>query len=744
MTHDNRTVAPLPAAPNAPQIEHALESALKAGRHALSQQIRYVLALSQQHNARPETYRDRPLTVPQARLAALVESANALPTAQVERLYAELRLLPEADVRLELQSRLLAYLTVAEQNPRAREIWSQIEQVSDAVVTIRVMLRIADLPAPPLELDPEASPLVRVMALANKMRSAEARVRTLAALADHAPPHTAALLYKNILAVINQVPNDALRSTTIVALTRHAPTEFEAQIIEAARGITRAVHRARALIAVAQAFPERVDLKNDALTVIARIDNEDDKAEMLVNLAAYLQRVELDQSEYPETLQRALAILLDINKRTLRARVLVALAPLMTRDLQLETLAAVNGLPAERERALLLAELVHALPPELLVASLAVAHTLREQDARVHALGVLAHYVPEQARNQTILDAFAAASNLPNHYERVVAVIALVDVLPEHMRGQAFTNALEAARLIDNENARSRALSQIGHHLPGELVQRALEFANAIQSPEMRLAAVASLVSRLDDAVRIQHVSAMLDLVRQIPLDYKRARALSSIAPHVAVDFRAEAGAIIATLTDPLDGFNAYLALLQNTPPDQRAPLAKQGWDLLPRIEDAYDRAGALVALAPYLGDDYRDRLQDTALQVVLSIEDDYDRASAITLLASIFGDNPYGEAASPLPDAHTLTVQAIKAAVSIPYQNARLDLLRSGVYLWLKLNENQQYGLWKDIARRLKSLPVADVLLSLGVMLPVLESLGGEGTIRKIAQALGLNSVEK
>jgi hypothetical protein len=312
------------------------------------------------------------------------------------------------------------------------------------------------------------------------------------------------------------------------------------------------------------------------------------------------------------------------------------------------------------------------------------------------------------------------------------------------MRGQAFTNALEAARLIDNENARARALSQIGHHLPGELVQRALEFAEAIQSPEMRLGAVASLVARLDEPTRARHIAAMLDLVRHIPLEYKRARALSSIAPHVTAAFRGEAEAIIDTLIEPLDRFNAYLALLQNTPPDERVYLAKRGWDLLPKIEEAYDRAGALVSIAPFLPQDYRDSLQETALNVVMSIDDDYDRASAITLLASIFGDNPYGEAASPMPDAHTLTVQAIKAAVSIPYQNARVDLLRAGVRLWLKLNENQQFGLWKDIARRLKSLPVADVLLSLGVMLPVLESLGGEGTTRKIAQVLGLNPVEK
>lgn len=739
MTQDQK----ISAASNLEQLELSLENALKAGGTALPQQIRYILAFSQLHAGKVETYRDRTLNMGQARFAALVECAAGLTPAQVERLYTDLRSVTDFDIRLSLQARLLPYLNPAVQYARSRELWSQLEHVTDAVVTIRVMMQIADLPTPAVEVNSEANPLVQIMMLAGKLRNAEARIRSLVALADHAPPNLAGLLYKNILAVVNRVPNDALRSTTIMALTRHAPAEFENQIIEAARSINRPVHRARALIAVAQAFPERVDLKNDALSVISRIDNEDDKAEMLVNLAAYLQRVEVDEIEYPETLRRALSISLDVNKRSLRAKVLVALSPLMTRDLQVETLAAVNGLPSERERASLLAELVHALPSDVLVASLAVAHNLREQDARVHALSVLAHYVPEHARAQTIFDAYAAALNLTSPYERVTAVLALVDILNDGMKAQAFTSALEIIRLIENENARSRALSQIGHHLPEGLVARALELALEIQNPEMRLSALSGVASRLDENVRSELALQMLDAAEQIELSYKRARALGTIAPHVAPKHSERARTLIDQLDEPLDRFNASIALIQSTPPELRAELAMKTWDILSMIEEGYDRAGALVSIAPYLPPDYTEKLQQAALNVVSTIDDDYDKASAITLLASVFGDNPFGEHASPMPDAHTLTVQAIKAAVSIPYQNARVALLKEGIGLWLKLNETQRYALWKDIARRLKSLPLADVLLSLGVLLPVFEAISGEGTVQRITSILGLNSME-
>lgn len=724
------------------QLEHALEQALQADASALPRQIRNLLTISQRRAAPPsEMYRAPAHHAPAARYSALVSLAHALPEPALEALYEELRALPDLETRLTLQAELLRHFSASVQQARAHEIWGQLENIRNAVTSITILLQLAALPAlePGAELE-KMTALGGVIDVAQKIPNLEARVRSLAALANHAPQTVAAKLYRTIFALLPRLPNESLKSTTIVTLARYAPERVENLMIENARLIVRSSHRARALVALIPLFPERPELMHEALAAMARIESEDDRTEVLCNFAASLQRQDMDGIEYPETLRDALDVAIGLNKRLLRARALVALAPLLTTDLQGEALAAVNALPNERERATLLAELAPSLPPNVLVASLAVAHTMREQDARVHALTVLAHHVPQHARHQTILDAFAAASNLSNQYERVTALLGLVDVLPDQLRGQAFVNALDATRMIENPHARARALSMLGQHLPERLRSRALDAALELGHIEQRLSTLTSLAPHLKSGEHARALRHMLDSAQQIQLEYKRARAISLIAPHLTGSLIDEALELAHALTDPLDRFNAYLALSHNLSPQQRPQIIALAWDLLDKIEQGYDRAGALMAIAPYLNAEQSALLKEMALDVVQNIEDDYDKASAITLLATLFTDNPYGEAFAPMPEKATLLSQAIKAALSLPYQNVRVQLLRRCVPLWLQMHDSTRYALWKDAARRLKALPLPDVLLCLEVLMPVLEAVSGTDNLPKIAETLGFN----
>jgi len=725
------------------QLEQALESALHTDA-AIPRQVRNLLTISQRRAAPPsEQYHPPTLNTMDARYSALVGLAHTMSPQTLDKLYFELRGVPELETRLLLQARLLPYFDQPLQYTRAREIWSQLERIQNAVVSISILIHLAALSASENDFEfQQMGALGGVIEVAQSIPNAEARVRSLAALANHAPPKVAAKLYRQIFALLARLPNESLKSTTIAALARYAPHQAESLIVDSARAIVRSVHRARALVALVQAFPERADLKKEALVAVARIDNEEDKVEILSQFAASLQRQEIEGTDYPEVLRHALQIAIEINKRVLRAKALVALAPLLTTDLQGEALAAVNALANERERAALLAELAPCLPPNVLVASLAVAHTMREQDARAHALTVLAHHVPAQARQQTVLDAFAAASNLANHYERVTALLELVDVLPDTLRGQAFTNALETTRLIENENARARALGMLGHHLPDGLRSRALEAALELGSVDQRISTLASLAPYLKGAEHERAVQHMLEAVQQIPLDYKRARALSTIAPHLTPDVIHEALRIVEDLVEPLDRFNAYLTLSHSLAPEQRPETVARAWALIPKIEEGYDRAVALVAIAPYLPASQNTHLKQMALKVVQSIEEDYDKASVISLLATLFADNPYGEAFTHMPDRSILLAQAVKAALSLPYQNARVELLTRCVPLWLQLNDTLRYALWKEAARRLKALPLPDVLLCLEALMPILESFGGAEISAKMLETLGFHAV--
>jgi hypothetical protein len=448
--------------------------------------------------------------------------------------------------------------------------------------------------------------------------------------------------------------------------------------------------------------------------------------------------------------------------------VLVALAPHLPSDLQGEALAAVHSLREERERARLLAELAPTLPPNMLVASLAVAHSLQEQDARAHALAALARYAPESARDRTLLDALEAASHLPHLYEQVMALVDLMAILPPDLRDQAGVGALESARLIDNENARARALSLLAPHLSDSLRRSALDSVAGLRDPYQRLTALVAFVPTLSDTDRHAVLADLSGILRAIPHHYKRARALTSIAPLLSDSpVLLEAALTIAhEIEEPFDRFSAYIALAAsltsaqasastNGPSGVRHLLesARQStlgsaWDLIAQIENGYDRASALAALMPILppGDvAARDSLLQAARAVVRDIEDEYDRASAIGILAPLLisgNDVPTTPEPPapvvPLPDFAELLSAGLQAALSVPQQAARIRSLADSVSLWLTCDAETAFRLWGNVCLLLAAMPLADTLLCLTALIPVIRFLAADEGIKSVLQILG------
>ncbi len=748
--------SPAPKTLTPEQLDQALYAALQNGPTALDQQLRCVLGYSQMQ-ADPlaqTTYQPPTLNAAQARFAALVSMADFIPAEQVLRLYRGMAVITDLRVRVDLQSRLLLRLPASDMTQVMQDLWASLERINHAVTRMVVLGRLAQAAQQPSDDMSPSGDLSDIIRVAQMMKNDEARVRSLAALAVHAPAETAEPLYKHVLETLSLLSDDSLKRTTLSSMAVKFPQSMEALMIEAARAIPTPTARAGALTALVQVMPDRDTLKQEALAAIESIAEEEEQAEALVQIAPYLgaahaqsrgaaQGLRTDSTvpasdPYTETLQSALAIAISMHKRTLRAQALVALSPHMTVDLQGETLAAVHSLPNERDRAQMLGELAPHLPANMLIASLAVAHTMRQQDARVYALSVLAHYIPERAREQTMLDALAAASNLPSQAERVRSLLELADILPPTLQSQAFTNALEATRLIDNENARARALSQLGHHLPPTLIGRALEAAYELHDPQQRLNTLTSLAPHLSGESKRQAVAHMLENARLMPFEYRRAQSLVSIAPFLTPDLMNDAFQIARGISDPYDRVTAYIALAQALPLDQRPQVLSQAWKTLRQIESGYDRANAIAAIAPVLPEALHDELQHIALSVVQAVDDDYDRASAISLLAPILGEDLPGEHSDTLPDAVTLLQQALTAALTIAYPHERHHQLQQLTPLWLTLEPTEQFTLWQAITHYLKTLPLADVLLCLGEIMPVLRQLSGESNFPKVAQVLG------
>jgi len=725
------------------QLTQSLNKALEAGPTEILQQIRYILALSQvtAATAVPVPVAAPPYTVAEARLLALVELRETLNQDQVVQLFEDVQQIDNVGLRLRLLLALTPHMPAEQRTRTAQDLWQQVNQIEDDPA-LRGELLVHVFPLLDHGLDESTQVAVQLsntIKLAQAIDNAEARVRSLVALAMQLPPAMKMTLFTHILDEIDATHSDSLRANAINAMVDHLPVEVETRVLKSVRNIFTAHERIRALTALARTISpdnQRV-IRAEAIKAITQIRNEDDRAEALINFAPHLEPAS-EEDGFPQLLEQALGVAVTLSRRQMRAKALVALAPHLTLDLQGEALAAVHSLTNERERAILLAELAPTLPPNMLVASLAVAHTMREQDARVHALTILAHHAPEHARSQTVLDALAAASNLPHHYERVTALVALADVLPSQLLDQAFTNALETTRLIENPSARARALSLLGHHLPAHLLDRALDAAYQIPDVQMRINALTGIVPRVPVEQREPAQRKMLESAQHMPFGYKRARAIVSVAPHLTPELILEALKLADELDDAFDRVSAYVALAQNMPPKQRPQIIDRAWQILRDIEDGYDRSSALAAVAPFMPDDMRDVVARAASSVVRSITDEYDQASAITILAPVLAQ---GEALTTeiRLDRTGVLRTLLKAALATPQQAQRVTLMRQACAVWVQLDDEGRYALWQDHAVSIARLPLADTLYCLGALYPLIKTLVPEADLKNIAYILGL-----
>lgn len=726
-------------------IEQSLTKALDSGPTAIPEQIRYLLALCQMSEvpatSQTNSYLTKPLSIAQARLSALESLMDTLGTEHRKSLIEEISKINDINIRILLLARLAIYIDPQDFRDTIREIWQQVEYIGDLVIRTQAIFQIAPLLSL-LEDEPAASSvLLNILRIAEAIPGAEARLRSLAAIAPHLPYDMSIRTFQRILDELERSGNDSLRVKTLLSMSENVPAETMTQALNIAERITTPAERARTLTALAQSVPTdlRPRLRQDALDAISIIDNDEDRAEALIAFSPHLDYA-TEKDKFPVIVAKALKIAIAIARRHIRARVLVAIAPHLTTDLQGEALAAVHSLSSEQDRARLLAELAPNLPPNMLVASLAVAHTMVEQDARVHALSVLAHYVPESARQQTLLDALAAASNLPHYLERVTAIIDLADLLPPDLLEQALSNALESATNIENDNAKARALNLLGNHLPNSLLERALDIALEIETVNQRLNALMGIITNLtSEKKQRQARRSMLECAKQTHLEFKQARSLVMILPHLSQDMLVEVESLADAMIEPFDQVTVYLAVAQNSPPEKRPTLISKAWKRLQQIEDGYDRASMIASIAPFLPETTNGELAQAISDSIDIIQDGYDKASAISILTPLVTDGSNGTRVN-LPDTAKALEKGIETAISIPNQILRGQYLTEGAQMWVNLHDkNRSYNLWRHIIWQFRSMPLADVLVCMASLMPILKEICDRETLQRIAEVLGI-----
>ena len=731
-------LSPSPQKTRSPGGLAQLEEALRGGVAAFRQQVQLILALSQQNGKLPPLEAPAAPSMRAVRLMALLQVNSRPKEAHARRLLREVTQVEDLGVRLLLEARLALSMPPSVFKAALEDIWTQLPRLERPDARAEILFEIVPLL---LLVDDEPaadSGLLELVAEAQRLRSVESRARGLTTLAPHLPREMALRALRRVLDELAEARNDALTGRTMSALTQYLPLELHEETLLLAEAIETPVERAHALTELVRCLGAewQTRLRSSALKAVESIQAEDERAEALINFAPHLEAAR-EKQEYPAMLARALRLAVSRTRRQIRARVLVRRAPHLTSDLQGEALAAVNSLSSERERANLLAALAPTLPPNMLVASLAVAHNIREEDARTVALTALAQYAPHQARQQTMSDALAAATSLSNQFERVKALVELVGISADSQAQQPLHNALEITQQISNANARARALGVIAPLLNAETLPVAREIAEGMPDPQTRLSALLALIPRLSTEAQAEVQAQLFECVQQMPEEYKQARALIQIAPHVP-QLLEQVEEMASRFSDAMDAVNVFLALLPQFKPEKRQHLVVKIWRGLHQIEEGYDQVTAIAALIPFLPKEVHGEVFRTALRALRRIDDEYDRASTLGLLAPLVSasstDTP------PLPDALTVVGMGLRATLRIPNQERRAPLLAQGAGLALNVaSPDQAYQLWRSLAPLLAALPLADALLSLASLMPLIAHFAGEEGRATVADLLGL-----
>lgn len=710
----------------------------------VAEQIRYTLALSQLTNQKPmRPAPPRPHPPGTARVVSLVRLGKVLNGFQVSQLYREIDRIQDVNLRFDLLSQIAPYMAQSEQRDVVQNLWRNVREIMYADVRASVLYRLFPL-VDAIHNTPPTS-FMAVFDIAHNIENLESRTRSLIALSRYVAPDLALSIQRSVIDAIEQTHSDKIRTNALISLAENLASELVERALDCALDIEAPDARVRALTVLARHIPETYTrrVQAAALDAIEGIMGEEARVEALIAFAPYMEDYVQDWRVFPEMLERALAIAVNMPRRQFRAKALVALAPHLPPELQGEALAAVHSLPSERDRATMLGQLALELPPNMLVASLAVAHTMEELDSRVYALTHLALRVPEQAREQTIRDALQEALAFPRPFERINAVVELLPMLPANLKQSAYDQLLKASETIKNDHTRARALIMIGSNLPEERVPEALAIVERLEDPQQKLSALAGLVDHLQDPRRKLVFEDMLVLVKEIRYEYRQARALLSIASILPQNLIPAALGIAHTLQDPYDQVSVLIALAQNSHSDQRPELVAEAWRLLRLVENGYDRANGLASIAPLLPHDAEQDLAHAVGMAIGSIMDEYDQASAIILLAPLLATGKSQTVGSSLPSKIQVLQDGLRAALRVPNQPEKIQLLREGIALWLEavpLKEREVHNaLWADLLPRIGELPLADAILCVGELCPLVMALGGENAARELAVTMGL-----
>lgn len=480
--------------------------------------------------------------------------------------------------------------------------------------------------------------------LALEIKDEFSRSRALLALAHHAPD---ALVSKFFEIAISSIKRDAYRIDVLAVLIPKLPKPLHPDAMDAVSGLVNKGD-GRVLLALIPGLPDNSLGWALAEALVVSSEFEQHQAFQLI----------ISRMSMP-TLERTLAILGSTLDEPSRFGTL-AFIKLLPASLMPAVLDILQKCESDFARADVLNAVASSLPAPLLDEALQIVKAFRFKTLRAKTLVAIAPLLSDKAeRNQAFSDALQALGEEEHLHEGAKIMESLLPDLPSGLIGQALDliehmtdhkdrghvleciagrlpddlliRALRVAREIALPDLRARALAALAkpfssEALRADLLDEALKGLMAISDEEARVSALASLVPHLtESAERTEALDEALSLANSIFEKESRIRALGRIAP-----FRSDTLHALLQEGDHLNWDNVASALTTVLPVVEHRELVFA----ISAIADERERVAALIALVRHLPDQARPDF----IELGLNTTNDWHLTEFIRKAAPYFG----------------------------------------------------------------------------------------------------------
>jgi hypothetical protein len=600
------------------------------------------------------------LLLPPSREQALAEALKAAREIALEEL------------RVSALVALLPYLPPVTK----KEVWQEALAGTRRVGKPETRVAILTAMIPHCTKSEKRQVLLETLAQIDAMEDEESQASALADLVPHLPSDS----LETALAASRSGSAPWVWTKVIAVLAPYLSTEDREQVLEETLakvwGIGNTIDRANALadlIPFLQTDSQEETLKK-ALATIRNLPQPYERITALTRLAPHLP----EQSK-KEALQAALADATEIRSDSTRAFALAQLAPHLPVGLEEEALqgalAASRAIRDADDRVLTLAALAPYLEAELLQAAWLAASALKWEKTQVSALAKLIPWLAAAERYELALSAMQTIGNLEWQSdvlsdlvsqlvdlgqpamavsaaelikEEAIQTEVLRDLVSRLAESGRLELAMRSAQAIRAEVARAEALIQLIPQLSGELLEKALTHALAIENGPLRVEVLTEFSVYLPVRLKQKALEEALATARLIEGEGVRAQLLARLASYLSEEGRrdvlVEAAREVVSIQEESRRAEALITL----GPYLSINLLNWALDRIRAMEAEGLQAGALAGLAPNLPIDLLEKAIEIALKIgaragirarsalALRLAEEECHAQALVLMRSI------------------------------------------------------------------------------------------------------------